>query len=182
VYGAKSFAKFGEVSEEQPATPNTIYGVSKRYVELAGQDYHKQGAFQFVALRIAMVVGPGAVNTSTPWRSRIFEHLQARQPTRVDLPFTRTEKLPLIYIADVAEAIHRLIQIERPIHSIYNTPAENWRAGDLAEYIHALNQNIEVTYSPVRSRGDPEAINGQRFTDEFNYQPVPLPQHFQQLV
>jgi len=181
VYGAKSFAEYGEVSEEQPAAPNTIYGVSKRYVELAGQDYHEQGTFQFVAVRIAMVVGPGAVNTSTPWRSHIFERLRARQPTRIDLPFARTERLPLIHVADVAEVIQRLIHVERPIYSIYNTPAENWTAGDLAEYIHALNKNIEVTYSPARSRGDPESINGQRFTDEFDYRPVSLRQHFGQL-
>jgi nucleoside-diphosphate-sugar epimerase len=59
VYGAKPFAEDGEVSEEEPAAPNTIYGVSKRYVELVGQDYQVQGTFQFVALRIAMVVGRG---------------------------------------------------------------------------------------------------------------------------
>ena len=182
VYGPKPFAEYGEVSEDQPAAPNTIYGVSKRYVELAGQDYHDQGAFQFVAVRIAMVVGPGAVNTSTPWRSQIFEQLRARQPTRIDLPFAPTDRLPLIHVADVAEVIQRLIHAEHPIYSIYNTPAENWRASDLAEYIHTLNQNVEVTCSPARSRGDPEAINGQRFTDEFNYQPVPLPQHFRQLI
>ena len=81
VYSAKPFAKYTEVSEEQPAAPNTIYGLSKRYVELAGQDYHEREIFQFVALRIAMVVGLGAVNTSTPWRSHIFECLRARKHT-----------------------------------------------------------------------------------------------------
>lgn len=182
VYGSKSFVSYGEVSEEQPAAPNTIYGVSKRYVELAGQDYHERGTFQFVAVRIAMVVGSGAVNTSTPWRSHIFERLRAQQPTRIDLPFARTERLPLIHVADVAEVIQRLVHVEHPIYSIYNTPAENWTAGDLAEYIHTLNTNIEVIYSPARSRGDPEAINGQRFTDEFDYQPVPLRQHLRELV
>lgn len=182
VYGPKPFARYGEVSEEEPAAPNTVYGLSKRYVELVGQDYHERGAFQFVALRIAMAVGPGAVNTSTPWRSHIFEHLQARQPTRIDLPFAPTERLPLIHVADVAEVIQRLIHMDRPTYTIYNTPAENWTASDLAEYIQALNKNVEVAYSPVPSRGDPEAINGQRFTDEFGYRPVPLRQHLQHLV
>jgi nucleoside-diphosphate-sugar epimerase len=182
VYGAKSFAEYGEVSEEQPAAPNTVYGVSKRYVELVGQDYCEQGTFQFVAIRIAMAVGPGAVNTSTPWRSQIFERLRALQPTRVDLPFAPTERLPLIHVSDVAEVIQRLVHVERPIYSIYNTPAENWRASDLAAYIHAINKNVEVTYNHERSRGDPEAINSQRFTDEFDYQPVPLQQHLRQLI
>ncbi len=182
VYGANPFAQYGEVSEEEPAAPNTVYGVSKRYVELVGQDYHQQGAFEFVAIRIAMVVGPGAVNTSTPWRSHIFEQLRTWQPTRIDLPFTHTERLPLIHVADVAEVIQRLIRIERPIYSVYNTPAENWTASDLAEYIHTLNRNIEVKYSPARARGDPEAINGQRFADEFDFRPVPIRQHLRQLI
>lgn len=182
VYGAKPFAAYGAVSEEEPAAPNTVYGMSKRYVELVGQDYHQQGTFQFVALRIAMVVGPGALNTSTPWRSQIFEQLRARQPTRIDLPFARAERLPLIQVADVAEVIQRLIRVERPIHSIYNIPAENWTASDLAEYIHTLNRNVEVRYSPAHARGDPEAINSQRFADEFDYQPIPLRHHLRQLV
>ena len=94
VYGPKLFAEYGAVSEEDPAAPNTIYGVSKRYVELAGQDYHEHGTFQFVAVRIAMVVGLGAVNTSTPWRSQIFERLRDQQSTRIDLSFARPERLP----------------------------------------------------------------------------------------
>jgi nucleoside-diphosphate-sugar epimerase len=182
VYGAKSFAEYGEVSEEDPAAPNTIYGVSKRYVELAGQDYLEHGTFQFVAVRIAMVVGPGAVNTSTPWRSHIFERLRDQQSTRIDLPFARPERLPLIHVADVAEIIQRLIRVEYPIYSIYNTPTEDWTAGDLGEYIHSLNGNIEMTYNPAPSRGDPEAVNGQRFTREFDYRPISLRQHLRQLV
>ena len=182
VYGAKSFAEYGEVSEEEPAAPNTIYGVSKRYVELAGQDYHEHGTLQFVAVRIAMVVGLGAVNTSTPWRSHIFERLRYQQSTRIDLPFARPERLPLIHVADVAEIIQRLIRVEHPLYSIYNTPTEDWTAGDLGEYIHSLNRNIEMTYSPAHSRGDPEAVNGQRFTREFDFRPVSLRQHLRQLV
>ena len=51
-----------------------------------------------------------------------------------------------------------------------------------AEYIDALNKNVDVTYSPTRSRGVSDAINSQRFTDEFDCQPVPLQEHFRQLV
>jgi hypothetical protein len=108
--------------------------------------------------------------------------LRALQPTRVDLPFAPTEGLPLIQVADVAEVTQRLVHVEHPIYTIYDTPAENWRASDWAEYIHAINKNVEVTSSHARSWGIPEAINSQRFTDEFDYQPVPLQQHLRQLV
>jgi UDP-glucuronate 4-epimerase len=173
-YGPKPFADHGEVSEEEPAAPNTVYGVSKRYVELVGQDYHQQGAFQFVSVRIAMVVGAGARNTSTPWRSSIFEQLGSQESARIELPFAPAERLPLIHVEEVPQVIHRLVRAERPVYSVYNTPVETWIARDLAEYVHSLNPNIEVTYHPVTARGDPESINGARFTDEFGYQPMPL--------
>jgi UDP-glucuronate decarboxylase len=174
VYGPKPFVDYGEVSEEEPAAPNTVYGMSKRYVELVGQEYHRQEALQFVSVRIAMVVGAGATNTSTPWRSHIFEQLGTQKSARIDLPFDPTERLPLIHVEDVAEVIHQILLGEHPIYSIYNTPAENWIASDLAEYIRSLNTKIDVTYRPAFARGDPEAMNGQRFTDEFRYRQIPL--------
>jgi nucleoside-diphosphate-sugar epimerase len=182
VYGPKPFAEFGEVSEGQPASPNTVYGVSKRYVELVGQDYGESGMLQFVAVRIAMVVGPGAVNKSAAWRSQVFEHLRARQATRIELPFSPAERLPLIHVADVGEVIQRLVRVERPVYSIYNTPADDWTARELAECVHTLNSNVEMTYRPARARADPEAISGQRFADEFDYRPTPIRQSLLQVV
>jgi nucleoside-diphosphate-sugar epimerase len=176
VYGPKPFVDYGDVSEEEAAAPNTVYSVSKRYIELVGQDYHQQGAFEFVSVRIAMVVGAGAINTATPWRSHIFEQLGTQKPTRIDLPFAPTERLPLIHVENVAEVIHRFLLVEQPVYSVYNTPVENWIASDLAEYIHSLNRKINFTYSPAHTRGDPESINGQRFTDEFGVQSIPLRQ------
>jgi nucleoside-diphosphate-sugar epimerase len=179
VYGAKPFAEYGEVSEKEPAAPNTVYGVSKLYVELVGQESHQRGVFQFVSVRIAMVVGAGAMNTASPWRSHIFEQLAAQESTEIKLPFAPTERLPLIHVTDVAEVIHRFLLVERPSYSVYNTPVENWTASDLAESMHSLNNNIHVTYNPVHARGDPEAIHGQRFTDEFDYHIVPLRRRLQ---
>lgn len=179
VYGPKPFTVYGEVSEAEPPAPDNVYGVSKRFVELVGQGYHQQGAFQFVAVRIAMVVGAGARNTATPWRSYIFERLAAQESTKIELPFARTERLPLIHVEEVAEVIHRFLLVERPSYSVYNTPVENWTAGDLGDYIHSLNPNIHVIYNPGQARGDPEAIDGQRFTAEFDYQTVPLRRRLQ---
>ncbi len=41
-YGAKPFADFGEVSETEPASPDNVYGVSKRSVEIVGEQYRQQ--------------------------------------------------------------------------------------------------------------------------------------------
>jgi hypothetical protein len=99
--------------------------------------------------------------------------------SKINLPFACKERLPLIHVTDVAEVIHQLLLVERPVYSIYNTPVENWIARDLAEFIHSLNRDIDMTYNPVHTRGDPESINGQRFTAEFDYKSLPLRQRLQ---
>ncbi|MCX6915773.1 MAG: hypothetical protein NT167_22465, partial [Verrucomicrobia bacterium] len=116
------------------------------------------------------------------WRSEMFEKLRARQPTLLHLPFARQEIVPLIHVADVAEITRRLMQAERPRHSIYNTPSENWQCGDLADYIRVLNPNVEVTFGSPSVRGDPEAITGHRFVDEFDFRPTSLKQRLRQVV
>lgn len=174
VYGEKCYEDYGEVSESEPASPSNVYGVSKRFVEIVGEQYRQQGLLQFAALRISIVVGPGATNTSSPWRSQIFEQLSARQPTLIHLPFARDKIIPVIHVEDVAEAIGRLIEASRPRFAIYNTPSENWRCNDLADYIRKLNRNVELAFSASTGRGDPDAILGSRFLAEFDFNPVPL--------
>jgi nucleoside-diphosphate-sugar epimerase len=173
-YGSKHYTDYGEVSESEPASPDNVYGVSKRYVEIVGEQYRQQNQLQFVALRISMVVGAGAANTSSPWRSEIFEKLQAHEYTSISLPYASHEIIPLIHVADVAEMTRRLIEAERTAYSLYNTPSENWQCGDLADYIGTLNKNVELTFSPSTIRGDPEAIAGRRFVEEFDFNPIPI--------
>lgn len=179
-YGPKRYTKYGEVSESEPAAPNNVYGVSKRFVEIVGEQYRQQGQIEFVAVRIAMVVGPGAMNTASPWRSEIFEKLRATEYTSISLPYARHETVPLIHVADVAEIAWQLIQAERTTFSIYNTPSENWKCGDLADYLTVLNPNITFTFGASNVRGEPEAIMGRRFRQEFDFNPIPLKERLRQ--
>ena len=73
VYGSQPGRR--GVSETTPAAPEDMYGATKRYVEILGETYRQRFGVQFVALRIASVVGPGAVNTSSPWRREMFDKL-----------------------------------------------------------------------------------------------------------
>lgn len=170
-YGPKRYEVHGEVSEEEPASPDNVYGVSKRYVEIVGEHVRKQENLQFVSLRISMVVGAGATKTASRWRSEIFEKLNVSQHTLITLPFASTEFLPLVHVSDVADMIKQLVEVKQTLHVIYNTPSDNWQGEELADYIRSLNRNIEFSFIPSAVRGDPEAINGMRFVDEFGYAP-----------
>jgi nucleoside-diphosphate-sugar epimerase len=168
-YGLKSYADYGEVSESEPAAPNNVYGLCKRYVEVVGEQYRRAGKLQFVALRMAMVVGPGVTSDASQWRGEIFEKLHATRPVSIKLPYGGNDILPLIHVADVADMLCRLAQASRTEYALYNTPAETWRCADLAAYIHSLNPNVELSLTPAMVRGDPEAIDGRRFEVEFDY-------------
>ena len=117
------------MSETEAAAPESVYGASKRYVEIAGEHYRRQGRVSFVALRLAMVVGPGVESAASGWRGKIFEALRARKPTAVSLPYAPHELLPLIHVIDVAEIVRGLVDATQTRHARYNTPAETWGRG-----------------------------------------------------
>ncbi len=173
-YGEKPRVVFGVVAENEPAAPDNVYGVTKRYIEIVGEQCRLEEKVEFVALRIAMAVGAGAQNTASRWRSEIFEALTAAQPTTIHMPFARPEGLPLIHVDDIAACIQRLIDTRQTAQTIYNTPTDNLECGELAETIHTLNPQIDFTFSPSQDRGDPEAIDGRKFSEEFGFHPVSI--------
>ena len=174
VYGSKPYQRFGGVTELEPASPEDVYGVSKRYVEIVGTDHHHQRALQFAALRIASVVGAGAVKTSSRWRSEIFEALASAHPTEIHIPYRAGEVVPLIHVEEVANVIRILVEAERMAYTLYNTPCETWSYADLLNEATSLNKNIRVVFGQSEITGIPQVINAQRFIEEFGYRPVPL--------
>jgi nucleoside-diphosphate-sugar epimerase len=173
VYGSKPYQRFGGVTELEPASPEDVYGVSKRYVEIVGTDHH-QRALQFAALRIASVVGAGAVKTSSRWRSEIFEALASGHPTEIHIPYRAGEVVPLIHVEEVANVIRTLVEAERMAYTLYNTPCETWSYADLLNEATSLNKDIRVVFGQSEITGIPQVINAQRFIEEFGYLPVPL--------
>ena len=153
------------VSEEDRATPDEPYGASKLAVELIGQTLGREKAFEFVALRIARVVGAGIKKTSSPWRSRIFE---ARRQDSVSLPFMPDAVLSLVHVQDVAHMLFVLAHKARIRRCIYNTPVELWEARRLKETIEEL-RGIRVELGLEGSHGGP-ICNGSRFAREFEFQ------------
>lgn len=82
VYGSQASKR--PMAEDDPAAPDEVYGAAKRAIEVLGENLSNTGAIQFVALRIARVVGPGIRKTSSPWRSQIFEAVP-NEPIRIQI-------------------------------------------------------------------------------------------------
>ncbi|UCE07328.1 MAG: SDR family oxidoreductase, partial [bacterium] len=169
VYGSRSPHNEAGVLETEPAAPEDIYGAAKRYVEISGDIYHRQYGIQFISLRIASVIGPGAVKTDSRWRSDIIEKPGRSDPAEISIPYEKEAILPFVYVEDLAKMFECLVDAERPKFTVYNTPAETWVLNDLAKYLTSIDDNLSIKFGQSSVTGIPRVINAHRFGAEFNF-------------
>lgn len=178
VYGTKSRQSCGEVAEFEPASPEDVYGVCKRYVEVVGEGHRDRQELEFAAVRIASVVGAGSASATSKWRSDIFEALGADRPAEIQIPYRASELVPLIHVDEVANIISILAAADRLAHSVYNTPAETWSFADLQASLASLRPDVKVTLGAELVSGIPQAVDATRLIEEFGYRPRPLKERF----
>ena len=165
VYGSAPSARL--LTEDDPAVPDDPYGASKRAIELVGEAMDDQGAIEFVALRIARIVGPGIKQSVSLWRSQIFD-LGARD-TAIQIPFGGEAKLSLVHVRDVAGMLITLAHADKPKHRIYNSPVEIIKAAQLQALVEKnIGRRVELGSSGLHAgpTGD-----GSRFASEFGFHP-----------
>lgn len=173
VYGTVAETDSRGVSEEYPAAPEDVYGGSKRYVEILGQAYHSQGAFDFVSVRFASVIGPGSASASSPWRSDIFEKL-AQPQAMIEVPFGEDQALPLVHIDDAVDVVVRLVEAKEIAFSVYNSPSQTWTFGEMAFHVAAVNPRVKFVFGNSKVAGHPLKTDASRFIREFGVHPMLL--------
>ena len=171
VYGAAGTD--APISEQTPAAATDVYGSAKRVVEIVGENLQRSGSIEFVALRIATVIGPGARNTSSPWRSQIFEKLGGNET--ISLPYAPRDLLTVVHVDDVASMLVTLAQAKRLQHTIYNTPAELLSAEQLKQTVESVAAETKIELSG-RTRALAPLADGSRFMHEFGFEITPLQQ------
>jgi nucleoside-diphosphate-sugar epimerase len=163
VYGSSSTGR--PLTEDDPATPDEPYGASKRVVELVGETLAKANAIEFVSLRIARVVGPGIKQTSSPWRSDIFEPSPGQKS--INIPFAPEAVLSLVHVEDVASMLVMLVDVPQMRSLVYNTPVELWKAQQLKQIVEEA-KGIRVALQQDGVDGGP-ICNGSQFAREFGF-------------
>ena len=172
VYGSNTSNR--ALNERDLSSPDDVYGAAKRAVEIIGESLSTAESIEFIALRIARVIGPGIRKTSSPWRSQIFE--TASDPGPVHLPFAPDALLSLVHVVDVARMISLLVEAERVNHCVYNTPVEVWEARRLKELIESMRR-IPVQLDETRGSNGGPICDGSRFAQEFGFHPLRLRDH-----
>jgi UDP-glucuronate 4-epimerase len=171
----------GPVSEQEPAKPGDLYGAAKLYVEVLGQAMAEATGMQFVALRIATVVGPGARSTASPWRSEIFEKLTALTRAVISIPAPPDALACLVHVEDLADMLTILASAEWISSRVYNTPAEVLKFRELKALIETLNPKIRVELAGDASQAPP-AVDGSGFLKDFGFKPLPVTDRLKQAV
>jgi nucleoside-diphosphate-sugar epimerase len=151
-------------STEDSSAPDEPYGASKRAIELVGENLRQSGAIEFVALRIARVVGPGIKKTSSPWRAQMFE---AASDRCISIPFARDADLALVHVEDVARMLITLAETPTFRHCVYNSPTEIWTAHQVKQLIERA-KGIRVELGPSHAHGG-AICDGSRFSQEFGF-------------
>ena len=141
VYGSSHRAR--PLTEDDPPAPDDPYGAAKHMVELLGQSLAATTGLSFACLRIARVVGPGARNTASPWRSQMFDGPLSSAHTPISIPFAPSARLGLVHVDDVARMLTLLVQAAELPHWMYNGPAEVWETQHLAEIVQRT-KNVSV--------------------------------------
>jgi UDP-glucose 4-epimerase len=175
VYGLKRRSLRPSTEEDSPA-PDEPYGASKRAIEMVGENLNQSGAIEFVALRIARVVGPGIKKTSSPWRAQMFEAASSDQC--ISIPFAPDAELALAHVEDVARMLISLAEAPTFRHSVYNSPAEIWTAHQVKELIERA-KGIRVELGPSHAHGG-AICDGSRFSQEFGFKLRGLEAHLLQ--
>ena len=169
VYGSEPSQQ--ALNENDYAAPDEVYGAAKRAIELVGENLSTTGVIQFIALRIARVVGLGIRKTSSPWRSQIFE--QHPHSQRIRLPFSPDAILSLVHVEDVARMLVLLSEATDVSHSIYNSPVEVWDAKRLKDMIENV-RGLAVVLDGEEGASGGSICDGSRFTQEFSFRAPPL--------
>lgn len=151
--------------EEDVAVPGDPYGAGKRAVELVGESLLQASRIEFVSLRIARAIGPGTRKTSSPWRAEIFERSDTSIPIRI--PFSADAMLSLVHVNDIARMLITLANAANLRFSVYNTPADLWKVGDLKNLVEE-SRGVRVELGPSDAHGGP-LCDGSRFANEFGF-------------
>jgi UDP-glucose 4-epimerase len=171
VYGSAPTTR--GLTERDPAAPDEPYGAAKRTVELVGEGVAAAGGLGFMSLRIARVVGPGATNTASAWRSQIFETSASTDRTPLSIPFAPTARLSLTHVDEVA----RMVLSEAPElrSTVYNSPAEEWETQHLARLVEAVGK---VPVLMGDAHGGP-LCDGSLFCRDFGFELTGLAAHLE---
>ncbi len=181
LFSPSSIAAFGP-STPKTNTPNdvimrptTIYGVSKVYVELLGEYYHKKYDIDFRSLRYPGIISPEEPGGgTTDWAIWVFwEALRNKQYTCF---LEKDTSLPMMYMPDCIKSTIELIETDNAKlkHRSFNVTAFSLAPKDVVEPIKEHIPEFKMVYEPDYrqeiAESWPESIDDSSAREEWGWE------------
>jgi nucleoside-diphosphate-sugar epimerase len=157
VCSASSVAVYGapvdrSLTEEDPARPVGLYGVSKLWSEGVAETYNGEYGMEIISLRVCASLGLGRLGRASHASGLIPPEEQAHFMAYPELaalgqPVTMPpddQITDFIYAADGAEVWWLALEVERPKHFVFNMRAEQRPVGDMTRHLRRLLPEAEI--------------------------------------
>lgn len=170
----------GAVKEDTPCRPVDFYGSTKLFVEHMGAAFANRFGLEFVAARIAMIVGPGKPSRTSAWRAEMFNKLSSGG--NLNFEYRPEEILPLSYSEDVVDALQAITFKKQLNHQLYHLKYETWQVSELALLLRELQPNLNITYGERRTNVLPPKVDTSLVLEEFGLKQISLRERLSQHI
>ena len=176
-YGAAGF-RHPLLDEETACDPVSLYAITKYASERVAARLAALWQSDIISVRLSALFGPweratASRDTPSP-QTQIVAALQRRQEATLSRPGIRD----WIYAPDVADAVTRLVEAERPKHGLYNiSTGREWSALQWGQELAALHRGFvcrlaksgEPGTVDLHSEADRAPLSVTRMEQEFGW-------------
>ena len=162
-YGPQWLHGERQLKEDDPSLAQSIYGVSKRLIEVLAQEYNRHFEMEIVSLRISVAYGPGGRVGSRGVNLIATEGGLGRP---VVFPHPPDDRVLLCHVEDVAGVMLHLLQADRVVHQVYNMGGVTFSFQELADLAQELQPDVQVTFNRESRIDLPYLVNGDRLQSE----------------
>ncbi|MCH8905814.1 MAG: NAD-dependent epimerase/dehydratase family protein [Candidatus Heimdallarchaeota archaeon] len=157
--------------------PNTIYGVSKVYIELLGEYYHSKWGVDFRSLRYPGIISSGIMpeGGTTDYAVDIFYEALKQKTYECFLKPDAT--LPMMYMPDCLKGTLQLLEADNAnlISRVFNVAAFSFSPGEIAAEIQIHIPDFEITYNPdfrqILAESWPQSLSDTNARAQWNWMP-----------
>ena len=158
-------------TEDDPATPDSLYGACKLFNEHVAELHHAHEGFDHVALRLSSVAGPGRADRRgiTPDLYATILERSVRGEQVVTPPADHV--LTWGYVEDAARAFYRLYAADTLEHRIYNFAGPVTTVGEVTDLVRSACPGAQIEHAADAQRHI-AYLDARRLAEDLDFSPA----------